>query len=245
MYAGFYTAASGVLMNQRALNMVSENVANQQTPGYHAKELVRSTFEDELVRQQNGQTTPLGGGSPISVVAEEHIDFSQGEYADTNRVFDLAAFGNGFFTIQGQNGEVYTRNGNFNVDEEGYLVLSGVGRVLGENGPIRVGGSNFSVGPSGNVYDADANVLGRLRMEEPEDYNNLALNNDGTYTVQGGQMERVYPEIHQGVLEESNVDMNQQMTDAISYQRAFQSCSKALTIIDQMNQKTASDIGKL
>lgn len=245
MFSGFYTVASGVLMNQRALNMVSENVANQQTPGYMAKRLIKTTFGDELVRQQNLQNTSIGGGDPISIVAKEAIDSSEGEYADTGRIYDIAANGAGFFTIQGQNGEVYTRNGNFDVDGEGYLVLPGVGRVLGEGGPIQVNGSRFIVGRSGNVYDLDANVLGLLQMQGPEDYNTLVQNTDGTYSNPGGQMRRVYPEMRQGVLEESNVDLGREMTDAMSYQRAFQTCSKALTIVDQMNQKTASEIGKI
>lgn len=245
MFSGFYSAASGMLMNQRRLNMISNNMANQNTPGYQARKLVGTTFEDELVRQQNGQNTQIGKGTPISIVAEEAIDFTAGSYDTTNRSFDAAIYGNGFFTVQDGDTAYLTRNGNFDRDTEGYLILPGVGRVAGSQGPVQVGGGNFSIGPTGAVYNADGNMIDLLQIVEPADYNNLEVNNNGMYTVTDGQTNRVYPRIQQGVLEKSNVNVSKEMTDAMDVQRAFQSCGKALSIIDQMNQKTASEIGKL
>lgn len=138
MFSGFYTAASGMLMNQRRLNAVSNNMANQNTPGYQAKKVIGTTFDEELLRQQGGIETNIGGGSPIAIVAEEAIDFTQGNLKETNRPYDMAISGNGFFVIQGEGQEYLTRNGNFDRDNEGYLVLRGVGRVLGDDGPIKV-----------------------------------------------------------------------------------------------------------
>ena len=71
MFSGFYTAASGVLMNQRALNISANNIANVKTSGYQSKRLVKTTFDEQLVRQMNGQTTGIGGGSTISVAERE------------------------------------------------------------------------------------------------------------------------------------------------------------------------------
>ena len=59
MFSGFYTAASGVLMNQRALNVAANNVANVKTSGYRPKRLVKTTFDEELVRQMNGEPRAL------------------------------------------------------------------------------------------------------------------------------------------------------------------------------------------
>lgn len=244
MFSGFYTAASGMMMNQRRLNLISNNMANQSTPGYQAKHLAATTFEDELVRQQNGQKTQIGGGTPISIVSEEAIDFTAGSYKDTNRPYDVAIKGAGYFSIQGEQGQCLSRNGNFSLDGEGYLVLPGVGRVMGEQGPIQVGTGTFSVGEIGGVYDVNGNLIDRLQIVEPEDYGTLIQNPDGTYTAEG-QVNQVYPETQQGMLEQSNVNLQKEMTSAMEIQRAFQSCGKALSIIDQMNQKTASEIGKL
>ena len=59
------------------------------------------------------------------------------------------------------------------------------------------------------------------------------------------ELTQVYPTVYQGKLEQSGVNLNNEMTRAMEVQRAFQSCGKDLTIIDQMNQKTANEIGKL
>ena len=56
MFSGFYTAASGMLMNQRSLNMAANNIANVKTSGYKPKRLVKTTFDQQLVREMNGRT---------------------------------------------------------------------------------------------------------------------------------------------------------------------------------------------
>ena len=216
MFSGFYTAASGVLMNQRALNISANNIANVKTSGYQSKRLVKTTFDEQLVRQMNGQTTGIGGGSTISVAEREMTTHRQGALVDTGKNFDMAISGDGLFVIQGEDRQYLTRNGHFTQDEDGYLVLKGIGRVMGDGGPIQVEEGGFRVGENGIIYDSE-----------------------------DGELAQVYPEVYQGKLEESGVNLNSEMTRAMEVQRAFQSCSRALTIVDQMNQKSASEIGKL
>ena len=165
---------------------------------------------------------------------------------ETGKIYDLAINGNGFFVVQGEDREYLTRSGNFTRDEEGYLVLPGIGRVLGDNGQIQVGDAGFTIGLDGRVYDAAGQERNQIRLVAPENYDNLVFYDNGTYGVEdGAQLNRVYPDVYQGNLERSDVDLNAEMTRAMECQRAFQSCGKALTIIDQMNQKTSSEIGKL
>lgn len=71
MFSGFYTAASGMLMNQRSLDMAANNIANVKTSAYKPKRLVKTTFNEQLVRQMNGQTQGLGQGSTISIGTRE------------------------------------------------------------------------------------------------------------------------------------------------------------------------------
>ena len=60
MFSGFYTAASGMLMNQRSLNMAANNIANVKTSGYKPKRLVKTTFDQQLVRQMNEELEEKG-----------------------------------------------------------------------------------------------------------------------------------------------------------------------------------------
>ena len=236
MFSGFYTAASGVLMNQRALNISANNIANVKTSGYQSKRLVKTTFDEQLVRQMNGQTTGIGGGSTISVAEREMTTHRQGALVDTGKNFDMAISGDGLFVIQGEDRQYLTRNGHFTKDEDGYLVLKGIGRVMGDGGPIQVEEGGFRVGENGIIYDNEDGELEQIQIMVPDNYDNLAFYDNGT---------QVYPEVYQGKLEESGVNLNSEMTRAMEVQRAFQSCSRALTIVDQMNQKSASEIGKL
>lgn len=246
MFGGFYTAASGVLMNQRSLNVSANNIANVKTSGFRPKRLVKTTFDEELVRQMNGTVTGLGGGSTISVAAGEMTSHKQGALVDTGKTFDMAISGDGFFVVQGDGNQYLTRNGHFTKDEDGYLVLPGVGYVQGTAGAIVVDETGFIVGKDGIIYDNEENQMDQFQIVQPDNYDNLTFYENGTYgAINGVVLEEVYPELHQGQLEESGVDLNAEMTRAMEVQRAFQSCSKALTIIDQMNQKSASEIGKL
>lgn len=246
MFSGFYTAASGMLMNQRSLDMAANNIANVKTSGYKPKRLVKTTFNEQLVRQMNGQTQGLGQGSTISIGTREMTTHGQAPVVDTGQTYDLAINGDGFFVIQGTDGQYLTRNGHFKRDEEGNLILPGVGQVMGDGGPVYVDESGFRVGADGIIYDNEDGELDQIQIVEPDDYDNLTFYDNGTYGAGGGvTLIQVYPTVYQGKLEQSGVNLNNEMTRAMEVQRAFQSCGKALTIIDQMNQKTANEIGKL
>ena len=62
----------------------------------------------------------------------------QGPIEDTGKTYDLAINGDGFFVIQGENGQYLTRNGHFTRDDEGNLMLPGVGQLMGDGGPVYV-----------------------------------------------------------------------------------------------------------
>ena len=246
MFSGFYTAASGMLMNQRSLNMAANNIANVKTSGYKPKRLVKTTFDQQLVREMNGRTEGLGQGSTISVGTREMTTHGQGPIEDTGKTYDLAINGDGFFVIQGENGQYLTRNGHFTRDDEGNLMLPGVGQLMGDGGPVYVDEEGLRVGADGIIYDNEDGALDQIQIVVPDNYDSLEFYDNGTYGAGAGvELSQVYPTVYQGKLEQSGVNLNNEMTRAMEVQRAFQSCGKALTIIDQMNQKTANEIGKL
>lgn len=246
MFSGFYTAASGMLSNQRELNVASGNLANVKTSGYKSRRLVKSTFDQQLVREMNGRTETIGGGSTISVAGAETVLYNQGALSDTGQTYDLAIGGNGFFVIQGENQTYLTRNGHFEKNEDGELILPGVGRVMGDGGPLYVDVEGFRVGENGIVYDGEGGEVDQIQIVEPDNYDNLTVNDNGTFAAGNGVvLTQVYPAVYQRKLEASGVNLNREMTRIMEIQRAFQSCGKALTIVDAMNQKTANDIGKL
>ncbi len=253
MLTGFYTAASGVLMQQRTLNTISNNIANSSTPGARSQRLVSTTFEQELTsRLETGNSEVIGSQSPIRIVDTVFNDFDMGFVEETGRPFDFAITGDGFFSIaqEGTGQVAYSRNGNFDIDEEGYLVLRGIGRVLGENGEIFLGTSDFTVTEDGTIYNSEGNQIDTFRLRVPADYDDLQQLNNGLYlntneaaatdNVDGTQLT-----VLQGHFERSNIDLNREYTLLMEAQRGFQSCSAALQMVDVINQKTVTQISSL
>lgn len=271
MYQGFYTIASGILMQERAINVLSNNLVNVNTPGYKATRLISTTFEEQLLRVENGRDVNIGKAVPISIVSEAPTRYDSDSLIETGRPMDIAINGEGFFRIQAapvqvdettdatnaenaetamtQEGAIYlTRNGNFDIDEEGFLVLRGVGRVLGRRGEIDLGGSSsFVVDATGEIYGADGQYIDTLDVVVPAEGEEIERVGNSLFQFVGeaeGQTAQTSTLV-QNWLENSNIDMDREYTMVMEAQRAFQSCSTALQILDRVNQQAAAQIAAL
>lgn len=249
MLTGFYTIASGMLTNQRNIDTIGNNLVNLQTPGYRSERVIVSSFEQELmIRRDELGLDVLGDGigATAAVVGNVSTLFSGGSLKPTDRPLDAAINGEGFFNIAGYNGTNYlTRNGCFDIDEQGYLVLPGIGRVSGANGPILVESSDFEIREDGSIVNFDGEELGRLRISAPIDYNTLEKQANGMFTATVPPVPVANYQVVSNYLELSNGDMNQEMTNLVAAQRAFQSCSTALKIADSLDRKAASQIASV
>lgn len=246
MFQGFYNLASNLIVQNRNMNIISTNMTNVSTPGYKNDRLVQGTFQDELLYRFENQTrTPVGETSRINTAAEKVTDYEQGFLRETERKLDIGLNGNGFFTIQGEDGVVYTRNGSFNIDDAGYLVLQGVGRVQGTNGPIQVNTEEFAVNEEGYVLSADGRmVYGRLNIVEFGDRNQLEKLEGGVFRSGAQPQAAGNTVVKQGFLEDSNVSMVQEMTNMMNGQRSLQSSAQLLKMYDQLSGK-AIQLGSL
>ncbi|MBQ5884528.1 MAG: hypothetical protein IIW72_08365, partial [Clostridia bacterium] len=153
-----------------------------------------------------------------------------------------------FFNIRTVDGQTaITKNGNFDLDEEGYLVLNGVGRVLGQNGEIYVGESGFKIGANGAITSANGNYIDTLLINKPAEGITVTKLENSSFLVQnqGDLVEAESFTVIQGALESSNVDINTELTKLIEAQRSFQLYSSALQIIDQMDQNGSSKIASV
>jgi len=242
MFSGYYTIASGLISNQRAIETIGNNVDNALTPGFRSEHIVKSSFESELLsRLDSDGTASLSSqkGFPMALVGDSVTSFQPGSLKQTDRELDVAINGDGFFSVKGSDGQTYlTRNGSFNVDDQGYLTLAGAGRVQGATGDIRVGTSAIDIDAAGIITDKQGNTLGTLSIVQPADLNTLTRSANGMFTG-GGNTPASSFEIVQGSLEQSNVDMNTEITNLIAAQRDLQSCASALKIIDALDRKSA------
>lgn len=248
MLGGFYTAAAAMMNSKKRLTCVSNNVANMKTPGYRPQDTILTSFDQILSRQENGKSTPIGTVSLVNQIDTVNSSFDVNFIKETGRPLDFAIGGNGYFVLMNENGEEhYTRNGNFTLDEENYLIGADGSRVQGESGDIQIMNENFITLENGEMYDDQGELIDKIRLVEPEFDDDFVMMNNGMFVLRDANfelLEGVAP-IYQKNIEGSQVDFNQEMTTAMAEQRYFQACSTALKQLDQINAKAVNEVGKL
>ncbi|MFC4024992.1 flagellar hook-basal body protein [Oceanobacillus longus] len=268
MLRGFYTAASGMITQQRQQEALSNNIANANTPGYKADQTSIRAFPEMLLSEmgsskniptsQGGLNLPVQntiGSINTGVYVQETVpNFKQGDTRETGISTDLAIVngmlpdetGSLFFTVQNDAGETrFTRNGNFTVDGQGFLVTNHGYYVLDEAGnPIQTNGMEFRLTPEGILQtEEQATPLG---ITYTTDANTLTKEGNDLFA---GETEPIPAgttyAIQQGFLEQSNVNTLQTMTDMMTAYRMFETNQRVLRAYDESLGKTVSEIGRI
>ncbi|MDR2532507.1 MAG: flagellar hook-basal body complex protein [Oscillospiraceae bacterium] len=242
MFRGFYNAAQAMIIHQRKLDSISNNVLHVNTAGYRKDEIVTNTFMEELILVRG--RTRLSGTFQQTYVQNNKVNLEQSNFEYTESRFDMAVWGNVYFNIRTmtENPNVYqTRNGQFELDNEGYLVLGRAGRVQGQNGDIYIGSDDFIVEPDGVIRNNDGIIDALLLTYIPPDAD-VAKISDTLFSYTGGEELPAGEgfDIIQGAFEKSNVDVNKEMTRAMEIQRLYEANSKMLQYIDTLNARSVS-----
>lgn len=249
MSRGFYALTSGMLTQQRKIDISSNNITNMNTAGYKKEQAVTTNFGNLLLNKYkqdgiNDESTPISNVSIIRAMEENNTIHSQGVLEETGVTTDFAIVGSGFFSVDNNGNTIYTRDGSFNVDNEGYLVLEGIGRVQGEFGDIYIGTDKFDTNDGGSII-VDGEEVDKIALYDFVDYNNLSKSENGMFTSVDIPDLVEYPRILNKTIERSNVNVTEEMTGIISSQRALQTASQALKIYDLVQEKAVSEIGRV
>lgn len=240
MNRGYYYASNGMILSQRKLNTIGNNLTNMSTAGYKRDIAVVRSFDEQLILVKHRQE--LSGTFSHNYIDESNTDLQQGSLEYTDRPFDVAIHGDVYFNIAGYNGEtMLTRNGQWELDSEGYLCLSTSGRILGENGEIYLGNDDFVIDVDGRIYQ-NGEYVDRLRLSYiPPDGNidkfgvNMFTSEDATEVPEDAKFD-----IIQGAYERSNIDLNYEMTMMMNTNRIYEASSAILKLCDSMNQRAAT-----
>lgn len=250
MFKGFYNLTSSMVVQNRNLNVVSNNLSNIMTPGFKKDKMIPVTFQEEMMARTGNKNkanpTDLNTTSMILTEDDVYTDFRQGALEETGNVFDFALEGAGFFQIQTDDGIVYTRNGSFLLDQDGYLSLPNVGRVMGANGPVLFNTDKIKADINGRLYvGEDDTYVDNFALVDFDDYTQFQKVGEGLLTMPNGQPMPADTPVLWKTVERSNVDMMEEMTSMISSQRTLQSASQLLKMYDQMMGKATTEIARI
>jgi flagellar basal-body rod protein FlgG len=243
MSGTIYEAATGALLQQMRLELLTNNLANVNTAGYKADQPVFQIDPEKLTPD------PEAGGvfiSPYALTMENRIDFTQGFARQTGNNLDTAIVGNGFFEVQTPDGPRYTRKGGFTINDQQILCTSDGWPVMGQGGEIQISGTRIDINDQGDIYVDDVLVDSLNIVDFPKPY---ALKKIGF-----GLMEPENPDsqpmaaenyrISQGFIETSNVDAIRTMTEMIETLRVFESYQRVIQSADEATDLAVSQVGQ-
>ncbi|MGX8701112.1 flagellar hook-basal body protein [Clostridium sp. KNHs216] len=232
MISSFYTSATGAINLQSGFDVTANNIANVSTVGYKPSS---ASFADLIytnIHAEPGADSQLKSGHGTKLEKTDTL-FNEGGLRQTGRALDYALVNsNNYFAVE-SNGEVkYTRNGNFHLSVEdgtSYLVSSDGGYVLDANGS-RIAMESEKDTPAIGVFSVK-NEDGLVRSGNTC----FQLSN-----LSGAAAAVTDPEMKQNYLEDSAVNIADQMTSVIEMQRAFQFNSKMVQLSDEIMQTVNS-----
>ena len=260
MLKGLYVAYTGMLQEQRRMDNLANNLANADTTGFKKEGLSSQTFETVLVDKIKDDSEGyryagrIGKANPGVKIGESYVDWSEGSFQVTDIPMDMAIGGKGFFTVECTNKNqgittFYTRDGNFQLTTDGYLVTTDGDYVLGKSGnatqrikldPVK----DVIVDQQGFIFQ-DGKSVAQLAITDFDDYNYLEHYGENYYyPVEGATQKAATGQVFQGYLETSNVSVVREMVDMISVSRQYEANQKVIQTYDTSLQ-TATQLGRI
>jgi flagellar basal-body rod protein FlgF len=213
----------------REYNIIANNLANISTAGFKR----RCNAFSKLLDEQSSQSSS-SAGNDVSLTSA--FDFSQGTFTDTGSTLDAALCGKGFFVIQTAQGPLYTRNGSFHLNTNNQLVDLSGRTVSGANGPITIPTevhlSEINIGADGSI-SANGVPIGKLKIVDFKD-GESKLESAG-FNCYNAPKDAIATDtenttVRQGSLENSNVQMVEELVDMITVSRLYEANMKFLAV---------------
>lgn len=236
MENSIYVALSHQMALKRQMEIIANNIANQNTTGFKGESPM---FEEYLL--------PTSGGRTVSYVQDYGIfrDTAEGTLGRTSNPLDVAISGEGFFVIETEQGERYTRNGNFRLNADGELVSADGDAVLDDGGEtieLDPNLSNFTISRDGFLNNADGDTV-KLKLVNFENQQQMRKVAAGVYTSSAEPIEPEDAQIVQYMLEASNVQPITEMTNMIYVHRAYESSNKLMQTDHDLQRKMIDKLG--
>lgn len=225
MIKGIYTAARSLDHKMKNIDVIANNLANLNTTGFKREipfsEIINSMGDSQIVKLTNQE---------------------QGDIVQTSNPLDLAISGKGFFAVRNADGVTeLTRNGKFNISDEGFLVDAVGNKVLGTEGFIQLEetmsskNSSIVISKNGEIK-VDDKLVGNILVLNVNDSSNLTRSGNSTFELNGQEafaaQEGDYA-LSQGYLEQANTNPIVEMEAMIQLNKEYESAQKIIAGLDQ------------
>lgn len=257
MVRGLYTAWTGMYNEQKRLDVIANNLANSATAGYKKEGVTSQSFDDVLtikIRDESEEWKKryIGDMSLGVKIGEVYTEYDQGSLRDTGGTYDLAIDGKGFFKVNvtdmaGITHTRYTRAGQFHITQDGYITDVNGNHLQSDAGDLKVSTDTASVAidESGNVYE-DGVVTDTITLTDFEDYDYLKKFGETYYEpVRGAEEKEAAGVIRQGYIEQSNVNVVNEMVNMITITRAYEAGQKVIKSMDNTLELAVTSVGKV
>ena len=258
MLKGLYTAYTGMINEQHRMDTMTNNLANANTNGFKKEGATSQSFDSVLAYKikdtsQAGNLPKRIGNMTLGVkIGENYVDYSEGPLKETGNVLDLALSSNGFFTVEytnkaGETSTKYTRDGNFTMTSQGYLVTQDGDFVLGERGRrIRLDTTeDIGIDRMGNIYQ-DGELVASLQITDFEDYDYLERYGENYFEpVDGARTVETDTQVYSGYLELANISVVTEMVNMIAIQRQYDANQKVITTYDDTLDNAVNQTGRV
>lgn len=235
MISGLYSAATALDAAEARHRIASENLAHVHQPGYRRRVIKQTTFGEALGQFQDltGYAKTLGTSAADSEIL---VDHSSGVLEQSQRPLDVALQGDGFFSIEGPDGRLFTRNGRFHLDPNGTLVTVDGLPVRGTSGtislPAGTSANSLQIDAGGRVL-AGGQEIGRLELTNFADPQQLVAAGASLFRDPGtAGAGEASVQILQGYVEKSNVTPIDELISIMVSSRQYEAARKAMTSLD-------------
>ena len=224
---GMTSAAAALQMLERRQQVLANNLANANTRGFKADTVFARMVGDAVA------------------AADSAVDMRQGSLTETHNGLDVAVQGDGFMVVKTPAGERLVRGGSFELNNNRELVDASGNQVLGEDGPITVPPGAVTIDNSG-LMKVDSKPIAQLRLETVDPKVKL-VHEGGTMFLPDASRKSVASadrKIHQGFIEESNVNTMSAMSEMIEVMQRYGAAQKSIATLDSARGIAVNDLAK-
>ena len=223
----------------REMSTVANNLANMNTTAYKSESALFDEYLMPVAQENSPEKT-------LSFVQDygQFRNMTDGELKSTGNPLDVAISGEGFCKVQAPNGAAYTRNGHFQLDDQGQLVTSqGYPVLTGAGTTVTFSNDEgqISIASDGTI-STDRGQRGKLSVVSFANLQDMKAEGNSTYSTTQTENPVTNPQFVQGSLEGSNVNAIAEMTNMIDVQRSYISAAKLVQAADDMRRQAISQI---